>query len=146
MRRRVPKRCYSLSSLLAQHTDMLRTYFPGIGAELTLLVKAVWKPDFWSFTKVFRFHTQLSPKVQSGWIHEPLIFTDSLGRVVPLHLELVDSWEVGLFSHLNGTSRLEMANSSGRFSTKSWKAVSLIAQSKIKLQKESMSSETASQR
>lgn len=28
------------------------------------------------------------------WIQEPVILTDALGRVAPIHLELINSWEV----------------------------------------------------
>ena len=28
------------------------------------------------------------------WIQEPVILTDALGRIMPIHIELVNSWEV----------------------------------------------------
>jgi hypothetical protein len=47
------------------------------------------------------------------WIQEPVTLTDPLGRVAPIHLELINSWEVfekvldGRFLHLPGRKKLE---------------------------------------
>jgi hypothetical protein len=28
------------------------------------------------------------------WIQDPVVFTDALGRIMPIHVELINSWEV----------------------------------------------------
>jgi hypothetical protein len=36
--------------------------------------------------------------LQRYWQQEPVTFEDALGRESPVHLELIDSWEVSLIS------------------------------------------------
>lgn len=57
---------------------------------------------------------QRMPK-QTGpcWIQEPITFTDPLGRVAPIHLELINTWEVfesvlaARFLNLRGQKKLQ---------------------------------------
>jgi hypothetical protein len=47
--------------------------------------------DTWR--KVNAIHDQM-PQNINRWIQAPAILEDALGRVIPIHLDLIDSWEV----------------------------------------------------
>ena len=38
--------------------------------------------------------TRVPPEFEPCWIQEPLMLTDALGRVAPVHLELINNWHV----------------------------------------------------
>lgn len=37
--------------------------------------------------------------LQRSWTQETVMLEDALGRVTPVHLELIDSWEVGIVQY-----------------------------------------------
>lgn len=47
-----------------------------------------------SYNVLLEVQNRLSPEVQPNWTQEPLTLTDALGRVAPIHLELINNWDV----------------------------------------------------
>lgn len=54
----------------------------------------IWTLSFGSYGILLDLQTRVPREFGPCWIQEPLTLTDALGRVAPLHLELVNSWEV----------------------------------------------------
>jgi len=57
--------------------------------------------------------TRMPKQTGPCWIHDPIIFTDAHGRVAPIHLELVNTWDIfeavlaARFSGLPGRGKVE---------------------------------------
>jgi hypothetical protein len=93
---------YSLSlSLSHTHTlkelnaDMkLRNYFITLGANLKSLMGKIWTLSFKTYNIVVDLQSRIPKELGPCWIQEPVILTDALDRVAPIHLELINSWGV----------------------------------------------------
>jgi len=76
------------------YTDNGRKYFMSLGTDLKAFMKRIWILSFRSYNILLDLQTRVPPESAQCWIQEPLILTDAIGRVVPVHLEFVNSWEV----------------------------------------------------
>lgn len=54
----------------------------------------IWTVNFRSYNILLELQTRVPRGFEPCWIQEPLILTDALGRIAPVHLELVNSWSV----------------------------------------------------
>jgi hypothetical protein len=54
----------------------------------------IWTLNFRSYNILLDLQTRVPREFEPYWIQEPLILTDALGRVAPVHLELINSWHV----------------------------------------------------
>jgi hypothetical protein len=54
----------------------------------------IWTLNFRSYNILLELQTRVPPEFKPCWIQDPLILTDALGRVAPVHLELINSWNV----------------------------------------------------
>ena len=54
----------------------------------------IWKLNFKMYNAVVDLQSRIPKEFGPCWIQEPLILTDALGRVAPIHLELINSWDV----------------------------------------------------
>lgn len=54
----------------------------------------IWSLNFRSYNILLQLQTRVPPEFESCWIQEPLILTNALGRIAPVHLELINSWDV----------------------------------------------------
>jgi hypothetical protein len=71
-----------------------RKHFLSLGTELKALMTRIWTLNFRSYNILLELQTRVPPEFEPCWIQEPLILTDALGRVAPVHLELINSWTV----------------------------------------------------
>jgi len=71
-----------------------RKYFFTLGAELKAFMAIIWTLSFQSYKIILDLQTRIPREFEKCWIQEPLILTDALGRVAPIHLELINSWDV----------------------------------------------------
>ncbi|KAE9373815.1 hypothetical protein N431DRAFT_504374 [Stipitochalara longipes BDJ] len=69
-------------------------YFMGLGTELKAFMRRIWMLSFRSYNILLDLQRRVPPEFEKCWIQEPLILTDAIGRVAPVHLELINSWEV----------------------------------------------------
>ena len=49
-----------------------------------------------TYNAVLDLQARMPAQLDRSWTQDPVIFQDALGRVTPLHLEFIDSWEVRL--------------------------------------------------
>jgi hypothetical protein len=54
----------------------------------------IWTLNFRSYNILLDLQTRVPREFEPCWIQEALILTDALGRVAPIHLELINSWHV----------------------------------------------------
>lgn len=73
---------------------LLRKYFFTLGAELKAFMARIWTLNFQSYRILLDLQTRVPREFEPCWIQEVLILTDALGRVAPIHLELINSWDV----------------------------------------------------
>jgi hypothetical protein len=50
--------------------------------------------NFQTYNILVDLQRRVPREFEPCWIQEPAIWTDPLGRIAPLHLELINSWEV----------------------------------------------------
>ena len=63
------------------------------------------KVNFLTYKAVISLQTSIPTQLERCWTQQPAILEDALGRVTPLHLEFLDSWEVSWSSLVRRTSR-----------------------------------------
>jgi hypothetical protein len=85
----MPQYCYARQLLIGY-----RRYFFTLGAELKGLMTRIWSLNFRSYNILLELQTRVPREFEPCWIQEPLILTDALGRIAPVHLELINSWTV----------------------------------------------------
>ena len=49
-----------------------------------------------TYNAVLELQARMPAQLDKFWTQDPVIFEDALGRVTPLHVEFIDSWEVRL--------------------------------------------------
>jgi hypothetical protein len=54
----------------------------------------IWTLNFRNYNVLLDLQARVPREFGPCWIQEPLMLTDALGRVAPVHLELINSWEV----------------------------------------------------
>lgn len=52
------------------------------------------KVNFLTYKAVMSLQTSIPAQLERCWTQEPAILEDALGRIFPVHLEFLDSWEV----------------------------------------------------
>lgn len=52
------------------------------------------KVNLLTYKTVISLQTSISAQLERSWTQEPATLEDALGRVTPVHLEFLDSWEV----------------------------------------------------
>jgi hypothetical protein len=65
-----------------------------LSTELKAFMARIWTLNFRSYNILLDLQTRVPREFEPCWIQEPLTLTDALGRVVPVHLELINSWDV----------------------------------------------------
>ena len=48
-----------------------------------------------TYNAVLSLHARIPAQLDRTWTQDPVILEDALGRVMPFHLECIESWEVG---------------------------------------------------
>jgi hypothetical protein len=97
---------------LLNMADEYRTYFFKLGTDLKTLMMKIWNLNFKTYNAVVDLQTRIPKEFGPCWIQEPVTFTDALDRVAPIHLELVNSWDVfesvlmARFKNLPGASKI----------------------------------------
>ncbi|RDL31861.1 uncharacterized protein BP5553_09263 [Venustampulla echinocandica] len=88
-------------------------YLLTLGTELKSFMTRIWTLSFQSYKILIELQTRVPPEFEPCWIQEPLILTDALGRTAPLHLELINNWDVleavldARFKNLPGESKVK---------------------------------------
>lgn len=58
------------------------------------MMARIWTLNFRSYNILLDLQTRVPREFEPCWIQEPLILTDALGHIAPVHLELVNSWDL----------------------------------------------------
>jgi hypothetical protein len=72
----------------------------------------IWTQNARAYETLVDLQSRVPKEFGPCWIQEPVTFIDALGRVAPLHLELVNSWLVlekildGRFDNLPGQHKI----------------------------------------
>ena len=85
------------------------------------------KINLLTYKAVISLQTSILAQLERCWSQEPAILEDALGRVTPIHLEFLDSWEVSwrtlvvLCFKKPNASRL--SKQSSRFASETYQAI-----------------------
>jgi hypothetical protein len=71
-----------------------RKYFVSLGSELKTLIMNIWTVHIKGYNILLDLQCRIPREAGSNFTQEPLILTDALGRVTPIHLELFNTWNV----------------------------------------------------
>ncbi|MCJ1460592.1 hypothetical protein MMC28_010974 [Mycoblastus sanguinarius] len=69
------------------------TYFKNLGADIISFMQNFWKINFMTYKAVVSLQTNIPAQLERCWTQDPATLEDALGRVTPVHLEFLDSWE-----------------------------------------------------
>ena len=89
-------------------------YFQNLGAEILSFIQKIWSAsdsfnlrdsavdiliqtrqiNFMTYKAVVSLQRTIPAQLERSWTQEPVTLDDALGRVTPVHLEFLDSWEV----------------------------------------------------
>jgi hypothetical protein len=71
-----------------------RNYFFGLGTELKSLMSNILTVNIRSYKILLDLQARVPPEVQPNWTQKPVTLTDALDREVPIHLELINTWDI----------------------------------------------------
>lgn len=75
---------------VGSYIDSIRNF----GAELLCFMQNIWKVNVLTYKAVVTLHSRIPPQLERCWTQEPITLRDPLGRVAPVHLEFIETWEV----------------------------------------------------
>jgi hypothetical protein len=84
-----------------------------LSLELQDFIAKMYKSMPSDFKSLINIQQKMTKQTGPCWIQEPVILADPLGRVAPIHLELINSWDVfekvmdGRFLDLPGRKKLK---------------------------------------
>jgi hypothetical protein len=82
------------NSILRKVSEALRLdWLRQLGSELKSLMRGAIAVNFATYRAVIRLQTSLPSRLERGLIEEPVILEDPLGRIAPVHLQFVTSWD-----------------------------------------------------
>jgi hypothetical protein len=64
-----------------------------LGSELRGLMRGAMAINFATYRAVIRLQTALPSHLERGLFEEPIILEDPLGRIAPVHLQFITSWD-----------------------------------------------------
>jgi hypothetical protein len=82
------------NSMLGKVSEALRLdWLRQLGSELKSLMRGAIAVNFATYRAVIRLQTSLPSRLEGGLIEEPVLLEDPLGRIAPVHLQFVTSWD-----------------------------------------------------
>jgi hypothetical protein len=82
------------NSILVKVSEALKfDWIRQLGSELKGLMQGVMAVNFATYSAVIRLQTALPSHLERGLFEEPIILEDPLGRIAPVHLQFVTSWD-----------------------------------------------------
>jgi hypothetical protein len=88
-------------------------YFATLSRELKAFVVSILTINYNSYKVLLDVQSRMPREFKHCWIQEPVVLTDALGRIAPIHIELVNSWDVfdsvlaARFINLPGQRKIE---------------------------------------
>ncbi|KAF2029450.1 hypothetical protein EK21DRAFT_28594, partial [Setomelanomma holmii] len=82
------------NSLLGKVSDALRLdWLRQLGSELKELMRRAIAMNFATYHAVISIQKALPSRLERGLIEEPFVLEDPIGRIAPVHLQFVTSWD-----------------------------------------------------
>ena len=69
-------------------------FMRNLGAELLFFMQKIWNINILTYKAIVTLQSRLPPQLERCWTQEPVTLRDPLGRVTPVHLEFIETWEV----------------------------------------------------
>ncbi|KAL8902722.1 MAG: hypothetical protein Q9207_004434 [Kuettlingeria erythrocarpa] len=68
--------------------------FRQLGADILSLMQRIWSGNIMTYRANITLQSQLPRQLERTWAQEPVMLKDPLGRVTPVHLEFVETFEI----------------------------------------------------
>ncbi|CAN9314900.1 unnamed protein product [Alternaria alternata] len=82
------------NSILGNLSEAIKLeWLRNLGCELIGLVRSAMMVNFATYRAVIRIQNALPSHLERGLIEEPMILEDSIGRIAPVHLQFITSWD-----------------------------------------------------
>ena len=65
-----------------------------LGAGMLLFMKRILTTNILTYNAIVTLQSSIPPQLERSWTQEAVTLEDPLGRVTPIHLEFIESWEV----------------------------------------------------
>lgn len=69
-------------------------YFRQLGADILSLMQRIWSANIMTYNSIVTLQSQLPRQIERTWTQDPVVLKDPLGRITPVHLEFVETFEV----------------------------------------------------
>lgn len=69
-------------------------YFRQLGADILSMMQRIWSTNIMTYKAIITLQSQLPRQLERTWTQDPVILKDPLGRITPVHLEFVETYEV----------------------------------------------------
>lgn len=74
-------------------------YLQSIGCQLLTTVRKIWSMNILTYQTLLTVQSRLPAQLDRCWTQEPATLRDALGRVTPIHLDFLETWEVSTTHH-----------------------------------------------
>lgn len=64
-----------------------------LSTELKYLMRKIFRLNVQTYTSVMRIESMLSSHLERTLVQEPFILEDAIGRLAPVHMQFISSWE-----------------------------------------------------
>jgi hypothetical protein len=82
------------NTMLAKFSGALRMdWLRQLGSELKGLIQRAFAINFATYHAVISIQRALPSRLERGIVEEPFILEDPIGRIAPVHLQFVTSWD-----------------------------------------------------
>jgi len=82
------------NSILGNLSEAIKLeWLRNLGCELIGLVRSAMMVNFATYRAVIRIQNALPSHLERGLIEEPMILEDPIGRIAPVHLQFITSWD-----------------------------------------------------
>lgn len=88
-------------------------YLQSLGAQVLAMVRNIWSINILTYKTILSLQSCLPTHLDRYWSQEPVTLRDALGRVTPVHLDFIETWEAFLsvlevrFRQLPGHSKIQ---------------------------------------
>ena len=74
-------------------------FMRSLGAELLSFMQKIWSINILTYKTIVTLQSRLPPQLERCWTQEPVTLRDPLGRVTPVHLEFIETFDVCVPHH-----------------------------------------------
>ncbi|KAL8917160.1 MAG: hypothetical protein Q9208_008129 [Pyrenodesmia sp. 3 TL-2023] len=69
-------------------------YIRQLGADVLSIMQRIWSANIMTYKAIITLQSQLPRQLERTWTQDPVILKDPLGRIMPVNLEFIETFEI----------------------------------------------------